>query len=203
MSKSRILQVTAVLVAALSACSGDESTEEGGGGSNSGCASDSDCKGDRICVEGACVEETTEQCADAGESCDAEACCSGETCVAFGGDSGNLCSANCSTGTDCVSGCCAMTQAGQGVCAPQDYCGVGSLCETPENCLTDTCIGWCTDYCSNSNQCPGNSWCMLNNAGDQLCFIGCDSSADCAAYPGTSCQSYTTVDNFTVNVCAA
>lgn len=48
-------------------------------------------------------------------------CCGGSTCVAFA--SSQLCASNCTSGSDCLSGCCApLTNSLQSVCAPAGNC---------------------------------------------------------------------------------
>jgi hypothetical protein len=62
-------------------------------------------------------------CVTAGYDCSSTACCSGSTCVDFSGSvTGQYCADYCTSGSECQSGCCAVTSDGSGVCAPYDYC---------------------------------------------------------------------------------
>jgi hypothetical protein len=221
---------------AVVACGGGSSEDSEDDGNSDECSSDSDCKGDRVCSDGDCVDPPSPNggngaggsgagtpnggnggngaggngggggsppvCADAGDSCVNVECCDDAICVDYGGTLGTACGDPCTTGTDCNSGCCASLPNGQGVCAPDEYCGIPAYCEGPGNCLSDTCVGWCTDYCSSDSQCPGDTWCVLNGADYQICFPGCDTNSDCTYLPGTSCQYVTTVNGYGQYVCA-
>jgi hypothetical protein len=44
--------------------------------------------------------------------------------------------------------------------------------------------------------------CIGGTANGQQCLPGCFSTADCADLPGTLCLLMTSVDGFSVNVCA-
>jgi len=87
----------------VAACAGGGS-EDSADGNTGECSSDSDCKGDRVCSDGECVEAPSPNggssssgppppsCADIGESCASEECCNdGGICVNYGGSLGTLC----------------------------------------------------------------------------------------------------------------
>ena len=46
------------------------------------------------------------------------------------------------------------------------------------------------------------NWCLLNNAGTDTCFPGCQTNADCSVYPNTTCKSVTDVTGRRVSVCS-
>jgi hypothetical protein len=92
------------------------------------------------------------------------------------------------------------------VCAPTDYCapakGIGEACASDAECGSGNCIGWCTQFCSSSSDCPGLNWCVTNGANQNICFPYCSSSSDCYAFPGTTCQTAATTDGFDMSVCS-
>jgi hypothetical protein len=137
-----------------------------------------------------------------------------------------VCHAQCTTGSQCNSGCCAqVTGESYGVCASTDHCqptgyGVGTHCTANTQCASGTCAGgtgWCTESCSPSNTiCAGGygtaglynsygqlNWCIRNNAGADSCFPGCSSNADCVHFPGTTCKSGYDVSGKAISVCSA
>jgi hypothetical protein len=85
--------------------------------------------------------------------------------------------------------------------------GIGSPCTGSGTCGSGTNAGtcngrWCTRPCTTSIDCPGNNWCIRNNAGTNTCFVGCTSNANCASLTGTTCQSATTIDDLPMSVCS-
>lgn len=186
-----------------------------GGAENSGasgpeqCASDNDCKGDRVCDDGQCVAPSPPSggsgpgCSDVDESCSDTGCCndSDATCVAYGGAVGTMCGSVCEYGSQCKSGCCAGLQEGGGVCAPMEYCDWKVPCDAANYCASDICIGWCSDTCSNSNDCASDGWCYATSGGGQYCYPECSTDADCSMYPGAVCELYETVDGYDVWTC--
>lgn len=60
-----------------------------------------------------------------------------------------------------------------------------------------------------STECDENRWgfpnyCLLNGAGNQVCFPGCSTESDCHVYTGgLHCLSATTVDGKTVTLCVS
>ena len=122
------------------------------------CAADVDCKGNRICQDGECVDagnggssagpgaangsqgngpSTGSSCTTpvAGEVCSpADGCCDGAACI-DAGDAGSRCADRCTESSDCKSGCCAAFGA-DNVCAPVAYCaGTTAICVL--SCIDD------------------------------------------------------------------
>jgi hypothetical protein len=178
------------------------------------------CQPGETCENGMCQGCVA---AGSGQTCTATTeCCQsgttqplGATCIS----NDDLCHANCATGTDCTSGCCAAVQ-GQsyGVCAAASAClaGTGSACSTSASCASDYCQGWCVSSCSASNAvCAGGygtgglmneygqyNWCLADTSGSDICFPGCSTNADCAPFPGTTCQATTDVTGYSTYVCS-
>lgn len=214
--------IVPLALAGLGGCSSSKGADDGG----SECDSDADCKGDRICEEGACVNPepsssegsgasgpggngsgaAPDSCSDAGESCASESCCEDNSCVDF--DEGDYCAAHCGQGSDCVSGCCAPLEGGGSVCAPANYCGsgpggkpLGMACGSDSECASNDCIGWCTQPCSASSDC-GGGYCVTNEADQNVCFPSCGSTEHCSTFPGTTCQSGSSVEGTDISVCS-
>jgi hypothetical protein len=142
-------------------------SSSGGSGGGDACASDSDCKGSRVCVAGECVDpspadsgtkpDTAPVCRAAGESCAGTGdCCQtdktapkGEVCIT----SDHVCHAKCGADSECESGCCAkVTGETFGACAAPSACcectagsyacsGTGSIQSCDDGCH------WTTDSC--------------------------------------------------------
>jgi hypothetical protein len=155
----------------------------------SGSASPADASGTP--VDGATSADALAVCRQAGDSCAgaAASCCSGTTCVNFPELGGAFCSANCTTGGDCVSGCCAPLTSGSGsVCAPAARCA-GCKKAGEENCQGD-------DDCCNGSSCIAE----LNSQGQvtrTVCKDYCTANANC--YSGCCAP----VQNQTYRVCSA
>ena len=97
------------------------------------------CTDDTQCNTGCCAtlaNSTTkacgqrgfcpETCAQAGVACTGTAdCCANETCVT----PSNTCAANCTTGSQCASGCCAAltNTSATGVCSDPIYCSAAAV----------------------------------------------------------------------------
>ena len=115
------------------------------------------------------------------------------------------CAAECNAGSECQSGCCIALDNGGAVCGPPEFCDplpTGSPCSDNYQCASDMCIGWCTEYCSYDYQCPGDTWCVENSSGSQLCFPGCANGWDCSDYSGTSCYDVYTTSDYYTDVCS-
>jgi hypothetical protein len=204
---------------ALTAMGGCSSNGSDDGGTE--CNSDADCKGSRICEEGACVDPSVSSsgtpgpsgsgngpgpgCGAAGDGCATQACCAGNSCVDF--DEGAYCSADCGQGSDCVSGCCAPLEGGGSVCAPVEYClplkPLGVACASNAECASNDCIGWCTQTCGASSDCGDSAYCVTNEADQNVCFPSCGSTEHCSTFAGTTCQSGTSVEGFDISVCSS
>ena len=114
--------------------------------------------------------------------------------------------------------CTAVVGDGDYKVAPSTGNSTGDSCSLPSACTSGLCStgGWCTDSCSSTNAvCAGGhgsdglenefgqlNWCILNSANVDSCFPGCTSAADCAPYPGTSCQSSTDATGVSVQICS-
>ena len=146
-----------------------------------GCADDSACASDHLCIGAKDAADTFPN------SCLVKCtttCPSGMFCGAL--DVGNVCvptdwfgagvGDECTDDPQCKSGMCRNKP--DGWCSKP--CGVGdSLCETDDANLTNAHgeVNWCT-----------------NNLGGIACVPGCTlDAADCQFYPGTSCKTITDV----------
>ncbi len=200
------------IVVVACAGGGGEDTEDG---NSEECSSDSDCKGDRVCSDGSCVDQPSPnggstssspppaECSEVGESCASTGCCTdgNALCVDYGASVGTLCGAKCEYGNECESGCCGGLKDGGGVCSPYDYCEWGVPCTDDDHCNSNVCLGWCSESCSDSNDCASNGWCYELNGGGQYCFPQCETNSDCSIYPGTVCELFETVDGYDIWTC--
>jgi hypothetical protein len=72
---------------------------------------------------------------------------------------------------------------------------IGDPCANNSACGSDVCDvgGWCTGSCTSDATCGTNSagepGRCVDNGAEYICFPGCTTNTDCAAYPGTTCQS--------------
>jgi len=82
-----------------------------------------------VALDGPGKMDVAPACAQAGEACGR--CCAGTTCVNFP-SVGDLCAANCTTGAECQSGCCAKLQGGGSAC----YLASGCSTTPPAGGLT-------------------------------------------------------------------
>jgi hypothetical protein len=212
----------AVLVVAASACANliglsdyevdESSTSAGtGGGGAGGTAAGSSGSG------GCIPTGDPRQCANNGQCCDFAG--DQARCVNFP-ERGAFCSSRCTMNSECQSTCCVELDSGNSACAFPEFCGtggsggtggtgggIGSPCTGSATCGSGTNAGtcngrWCTKPCTRSTDCPGNTWCIRNNAGTNTCFVGCTTTTNCAAISGTTCQSATTIDSLPMSVCS-
>jgi len=116
------------------------------------------------------------------------ACCSG-FCISSASDPSEpaICSAACTTGSECESGCCAPINSNQSVCSGIGFCAntckaPGDSCTLPEDCCTDNGV---------PQQCVGVT------GGASTCASECTSNADCVS------GCCTPLTNLGVSVCAA
>lgn len=164
-------------------------------------------------------------CLAPGATCNASTdCCqtssttpTGAVCIVDDG----VCHAKCTTGAQCVSGCCAAVMGETyGVCADAaTYCptlkGVGDPCAANAECASGSCNGWCqascgagNSSCSSTPSRPANSqgepnWCVFTQANTYSCFPGCVVDADCTVYgTGYTCQIIEDVDGYYASVCS-
>lgn len=134
-----------------------------------------DCLGDADCPRGVCDEpmHVCVGCVD-DDDCDegaAPACDTAmHTCVECVND--DHCPAGVCTNNECVT-------IGYDCMGNSDNCNDGEQC-----CTVPQCGGDCMIPCNNPGQCPGSMGCEHG-----YCFFPCDDNdADCAAWPGYSCQ---------------
>lgn len=172
----------------------------GGGSPGSGASSGSGGSGGNVCTE------TSSECTTNGECCNYQA--GHGFCVSYA--TSTVCADSCVQDSDCKSGCCAELDNGKKACGPASACttaGIGDPCDSDADCAEGACNGsWCTTTCSTNVDCGFNSagqfnWCMNTDAGSAMCFSGC-SSASCAAYPGSSCQTYTATNGAAAKICS-
>jgi hypothetical protein len=189
------------------------------------------CAAGEVCRANACAPPEVDGgvCGAPGVSCtDTAQCCQtgtglgtlGAVCIS----DDNSCHAKCTSGVECKSGCCAPVKGeSYGVCAAASYCttlaSTGAHCTSGAQCASGDCAGgngWCTTSCSPTNSvCAGGygadrlynvyghfNWCLRNGSGSDTCFPGCNTSSDCAVFPGTTCRSFYDVNNHLVNVCS-
>ncbi len=125
-------------------------------------------------------------CLSAGVDCTSapDACCSG-ICSPLTGSAlltgqQAVCADSCSTGPECVSGCCVPdVTTGMLACAPRGSCPAtcvpaGSACTSPADCCgRETCIslngGSCAALCTFDTDCPSGCCVPLDNASANVC----------------------------------
>lgn len=106
---------------------------------------------------------TAPLCGNAGERCDARACCEGATCIKDGTSS--RCAANCENNAQCNSGCCASVSTGIGACGPP------ALCEQQNKCAD------VASSCAVSSCCTGGVCVSIGS--EFLCAAGCSTGSEC------------------------
>jgi hypothetical protein len=137
-SLTHLLALALVGVVCAGGCSSPAIADDDG--ESSQCDKDADCKGDRICSDGECVDPEPDSkpgasssggsggsgmCLDAGEVCSVNGdCCSFLEGDGFCVDDGSAarCADACFTNSDCVSGCCAPLEGDGYVCSPVEFC---------------------------------------------------------------------------------
>ena len=140
------------------ACSSAGRDSDLPGTTTTGCTKDTDCKGDRLCVNGQCESPVG---TDGG--------------IPIGTPDGGTASCqtkyDCAAGQACVHNQCSATQPGGG-CSSDAQCARGAICvgttcqlgcsttpdcSTPQICnaVTATCV-----TCSRTNQCPAGQACL-------------------------------------------
>jgi hypothetical protein len=162
-----------------------------------GCSTDTDCKGNRVCISGTCVDGTgsgddggSQPTTDGGSNTDTSigntcdpvgttcttttSCCQTGVGISAAGavciSNDNLCHAACTTDAECTSGCCAPVE-GQslGVCAEASDCA--PTCVAPG--------GGCslsTDCCQSGATIPYGATCLTD---DYTCHDICYASSEC------------------------
>ncbi len=101
----------------------------GDSSSGDGCEKDTDCKGDRVCDDGECVDADASgtgsgTCTDVGKVCSAgDTCCNDALCVGAEGED-SRCADQCTLDSQCQSGCCApLSNSSARVCSDPSFCG--------------------------------------------------------------------------------
>lgn len=99
-------------------------------------------------------EPSSSQCADAGGSCVVNGdCCANQLCVEDGTTS--TCLYECTSDSECASGCCAALDGGGGVCADSRYC---QPTNSPDRC------GECLSSCRGLSSCCTGTGCICDDA---------------------------------------
>lgn len=192
-------------------CSGSSAggASSGGGDASASCAVDGGSAQCDQCLAASCCSEIT-------------ACNANTACV-------NLvsCEDSCNLSASCLDECQQQYPTGTAELDSIESCqvarcticaesGTGDPCSSGfGTCIAGlTCNGaWCTRACAHSTDCAGvgasgdnvlgfPNACVLSGAGD-TCAPECASSADCVDFPGTYCQTTTSIENVAVSVCAA
>ncbi len=141
-------------------------------------------------------------CGDIGDSCVSfESCCSA-MCVE-GACGCHKVNDSCSTDSDC----CANYGLGcfSGTCRAKSL-NVGSICVTDAQCKSGLCVGWCTQECTSTSQCSGETICVFDSSDDSTasCFpyCGTGSNTSCPSFgAGVTCLPAATVEGGTMQVC--
>lgn len=174
------------------------------------CQRDTDCKGERVCSEGSCVDPT------GGESGTKD----GGTLVSEGGADGcvsdggtrlprGACLKNCVYDEDAPNGdrddvcddfggrCTAVyTGKDRPFCAPADQCASNADCPSGWTCATATASGYkfCAVECASTSECPSGLGCITDcpngaysHEGLGFCLVGVGTNED-VADPTLSCR---------------
>jgi len=70
----------------------------------------------------------------------------------------------------------------------------GDKCQMNDDCLSGSCVGWCTEVCAADQDCGQNSAGYENACAPsdrdnlKLCFAGCRGTSDCAAFGPYVCK---------------
>ncbi len=132
------------------------------------CTDDSDCASGETCVDGDCVEDTSETCTTDSD-CGTDETCEGGQCVE-------------ATGPDCDSDgdCDAGYRCTDGVCVPDTTaeCTSDGDCAGDETCVEGECVASSTTGCTEDADCQADEVCT-----DGECVTAeenaCDTDADC------------------------
>lgn len=139
----RVLVCVAMAVMVFTACGGAE------------CARDSDCKGTRVCNQGACVDP-----GGAGGAGGSSLGAGGAGGSGAGGAGGSSQSQACSSGKD--SDCPSGFWCNQKQCVATSKKKVGELCQGVDDCAGTSCLvrmqgdvsGYCSKQCNSFSECP-------------------------------------------------
>ena len=150
--------------------------------------------------------------------CQSKTCTSGQTKCA-GDYSLNICESSSWSTYTCdtlcqKSGFTLGMVCGNDPTTSKDTCAcfngkVGDKCKKQSDCKSSVCSpdNLCTKQCQKDTDCGYNSLsnkngCVLLTSGAKACFPCCTTNRECMFWPGTTCQSVTTVTGNTVKMCA-
>ncbi len=166
----------------------------GTGGSGGAGGAGTTCGGFSVQGSTACRDCYAQNCCATGESCGASPSCNSlRLCTAAGFANFNTCASMYPGGVSqylavqecfyakCASACALSSQLG-GWCAADVTCN--GFC-------TSTTLGYCTDVCLSSADCPGSSpfgHSMVCSGNPTKCKPACTTGSDCSPYPGTTCS---------------
>jgi hypothetical protein len=132
-------------------------------GGNGGCPSTMKCLGEG--VEGICYPKGDKA---LGDECKSPSECDSFLCIGIG-DSIGICTKDCTTESQCPGTMKCML----GKCIPTGSGEHGDSCKKLTDCQSGICppfLGYCTIQCEKTDDCPGESECLLSgvcNAGAQ------------------------------------
>ena len=118
---NRAFFFAATMMLAMACVPPTASDDDDGGG----CQADVDCKGERVCSDGECIDPGGASCDAVGEACDASSCCGAALCAQYSGEASSftVCEAICVLDGECPSGCCLpLGDSGSSTCAPAELC---------------------------------------------------------------------------------
>ena len=144
----RMLVCVVMAMTVLTACGGAE------------CARDSDCKGSRVCTQGACVDPSGSGGSGGLGAGGSGAGGSGAGGSGAGGSGAGSSSQSCSSGKD--SDCPAGFWCNQEQCVATTKKKVGELCQGVGDCAGTSCLvrvqgdvsGYCSKQCNSFSECP-------------------------------------------------
>jgi hypothetical protein len=103
-----------------------------------------------------------------------------------------ICRPLCQADADCRGGACDVWTGSCGAMSDPSLGGIGAPCSDPSECRGNVCLsgGFCSVDCSIYRQlCPGDAICIddLVRDDDGTCIPACETDADCAGVPDSSC----------------
>lgn len=169
--------------------------------SGEACAVTADCCSTMVCNGGTCGEP----CKQTGQACYATSgggtnCCAGLTCTTSGCAAPSTCgglAASCGSMFDCCQG---LTCPRYGSTCAKGL--IGDPCAENADCGSGICVGWCTKTCFSDAACGSTNYCIATSS-SYKCFPFCQTNADCAIYPGTTCKIGSDPDGLSLPVCSS
>jgi hypothetical protein len=165
------------------------------------CTMDNECDSTQFCSKLAYCSTVCADDSDCGQSPEGR-----DNYCEADGTGRRFCFAGCDSESDCTSysgAMCLAVSDGRGTSctfAANDGTGaVATACDTSDQCMGDlVCIagpgGWCSPpSCGSDDECGQaidgvQNRCVQNNAGDAICFPGCETTAQCSYFPGAACR---------------